>query len=147
MADKVSSKVRSRIMSRIQKYDSKPELLVRRELWRRGYRYRLYAKLPGTPDLIFARARVVVFINGCFSHGCPKHYRPPKSRREYWIPKLERNKARDKAATGKLRRMGWCVLTIWECDAIKAPQNAADKIAKKVDSRIQYGARPLRPTI
>src|SRR5205823_4622097 len=78
-------------------------------------RFQTYSKLPGTPDIVLRDANVAVFVHGCFWHGCPRHYRLPKRNHQYWIPKLERNQARDRANTRALRRLGWSVVTTWEC--------------------------------
>ena len=98
-------------MSRIRSANTRPELLVRRELWQRGLRYRLHQSICGSrPDIIFARTKVVVFIDGCFWHGCPQHYAAPKSRVEFWAKKLSDNVLRDARQTQMLRKAGWCIL-------------------------------------
>ncbi len=118
--DRVTSAVRSQNMARIRAKDTTPELTVRRYLHQKGLRYRLHVPdLPGRPDLVFVRQRICLFINGCFWHGCPKcrdGKRRPKSNREYWLPKIDGNKMRDRFNTGRLRRDGWTVLVIWECE-------------------------------
>ena len=109
---------RSEIMSRIKSRDTKPELMVRKALWAEGFRYRLHdRRLPGKPDLAFGRIKTALFVHGCFWHAhenCP-NFRAPKSRQEYWAPKLERNKSRDLETKRKLEEEGWKVVTIWEC--------------------------------
>jgi DNA mismatch endonuclease, patch repair protein len=111
---------RSRQMSLIRAKDTKPEMIVRRLIHSLGYRYRLHRKdLPGTPDLVFPNRKAVIFVHGCFWHRhddptC-KLARLPKSRLDFWIPKLERNVERDKNNAAALRELGWRVLTIWEC--------------------------------
>lgn len=106
-------------MRRIRKRDTKPELLVRRMAHALGFRFRLYRRdLPGSPDLVFPRLRKIVFVHGCFWHrheGC-RLARLPRSRPDYWIPKLTRNVQRDRRAQAELEREGWQVLTIWECE-------------------------------
>ncbi|WP_332909354.1 very short patch repair endonuclease [Agrobacterium salinitolerans] len=115
-----TSPERSWVMSRVGQKNTKPEMIVRRLVHGMGYRYRLHRKnLPGSPDLVFASRRKVVFVHGCFWHGhadrqC-KLSRPPKSRLDYWGPKLERNKERDSANEEKLKLDGWGVLIVWEC--------------------------------
>ncbi|MDE0173347.1 MAG: DNA mismatch endonuclease Vsr [Defluviicoccus sp.] len=110
---------RSDHMRRIRKTDTKPEMIVRRLAHGLGYRFRLYRRdLPGTPDLVFPRLRKIIFVHGCFWHqhaGC-RLARKPKSRREYWLPKLERNVERDHIAQDELRSRDWSILTIWECE-------------------------------
>jgi len=106
-------------MRRIRKFDSGPELIVRRLTHRLGFRYRLYrSDLPGTPDLAFVNLRKAIFVNGCFWHqhgGCGLA-RLPKTRLEYWIPKLARTRERDLASFLALGELGWQVLVIWECE-------------------------------
>ena len=112
---------RSRNMAAIRGKDTRPELAVRRFLHGKGLRYRLHAaSLPGKPDLVFRSRRTVVFVHGCFWHGCPhcrSGRREVKSNADYWGPKLARNKARDIAARSALEAAGWLVLTIWECQS------------------------------
>jgi DNA mismatch endonuclease (patch repair protein) len=108
-------------MSLIRFRDTKPEMAVRRMLHSMGYRYRLHVKdLPGTPDVVFRRRKKVIFIHGCFWHRHPnpacKLARLPKSRLEFWEPKLEGNRRRDEANLIKLKKMGWNVLVVWECE-------------------------------
>jgi DNA mismatch endonuclease (patch repair protein) len=106
-------------MRRIRKADTRPELIVRRLVHGMGFRYRLHdARLPGSPDIVLRRHRKVILVHGCFwhRHDCPDGRKLPRSRPEYWVPKLERNKRRDEAAEAKLREMGWGVLVVWECE-------------------------------
>ena len=118
--DSLSPKERSERMARVRGKDTRPELLVRRLVFALGYRYRLHARdLPGRPDLVFRKRRKVIFVHGCFWHrhaagGCALA-RLPKSRLDFWLPKLEGNKDRDKRNKRALARDGWKVLTIWEC--------------------------------
>jgi DNA mismatch endonuclease (patch repair protein) len=116
--DNLSAAERSKIMARVRSKDSRPEMLVRRLVYAQGYRYRLHARdLPGCPDLVFRRREKVIFVHGCFWHrhqGCALA-RMPKSRLDFWEPKLEANKQRDARNKRKLAREGWKVLTIWEC--------------------------------
>lgn len=115
--DRLTPERRSALMARIRDKDTAPELLLRRELWRRGFRYRLHRRLHGArPDLIFVGARVVVFIDGCFWHGCPRHYIPPTGNATYWSAKIERNRARDLRNNDALTEAGYTVLRFWECE-------------------------------
>jgi DNA mismatch endonuclease (patch repair protein) len=118
MADVLTPEERSAVMSRVKGKDTKPEMTVRRLIHGMGYRYRLHRRdLPGTPDLTFASRRKVIFVHGCFWHrhdGCPLA-RMPKSRLDFWRPKLEGNKKRDERNIQELRSAGWQVLVIWEC--------------------------------
>lgn len=120
MADIVDPQTRSRMMSGIRGKHTQPEMLVRRLLHAMGYRYRLHAReLPGTPDIVFRRRRLAIFVHGCFWHQHPdpecRLAAMPKSRVEFWKPKLEGNRARDLAHVAALEAMGWKVLLVWEC--------------------------------
>lgn len=111
------SEARSRNMAAIRSRDTKPELFVRRAAHAAGYRYRLHHRgLPGKPDLVFPKYRLAVFVHGCFWHGhvC-REARAPKSNLSYWLPKIRRNMSRDRASARRLRRSGWHVVTIREC--------------------------------
>jgi len=105
-------------MRRVRSENTKPELIVRKLAHGLGYRFRLHRKdLPGKPDLVFAGRRKVIFVHGCFwhQHNCKRGARKPATRREYWLAKLQRNVDRDKTVIRRLRRMGWGVMVIWEC--------------------------------
>ena len=121
MADTVTPHRRSEIMSNIRAKGMKPEMAVRRLVHAMGYRYRLHRRdLPGKPDLVFPGRRKVIFVHGCFWHqhsdpAC-RIARRPRSNQHYWLPKLERNVARDAEHQVQLSELGWDVLVIWECD-------------------------------
>lgn len=103
-------------MAQIRSKDTKPEMIVRRYLHSKGYRYRKNVKsLPGTPDIVLRKYGVAIFIHGCFWHGHATHMRMPKTNREFWETKIMRNRQRDEISKEKLRRMGWSVMTVWEC--------------------------------
>lgn len=105
-------------MARIKKFDTRPEMAVRRLVYAHGHRYRLHARaLPGTPDLVFPRLCKVIFVHGCFwhRHSCRDGRKLPSGKHDYWIPKLARNVARDASDSEKLRALGWDVLVVWEC--------------------------------
>lgn len=109
---------RRRIMQAVKSKDTGPELAVRRLLHGMGYRFRLHRRdLPGTPDIVLPKYRKAIFVHGCFwhSHGCSKG-QPPKSRRDYWLPKLEQNVERDRRKIEQLEREGWKVLVVWQCE-------------------------------
>ena len=107
---------RSAVMARIKSKDTKPELIVRRYLYQHGYRYRKNVHgLPGTPDIVLRKYRVAVFVHGCFWHGHEADSHLPHSNTAFWQKKIERNKLRDERNKEALRRMGWNVVTIWEC--------------------------------
>ena len=107
---------RHRCMSRIRGRDTKPELVVRRWLWRQGYRYRLYVKsLPGRPDIVMRKWRTVIFVNGCFWHGHDCQCHRPATNAKFWQDKIERNRERDARNQALLQAAGWHVIVIWEC--------------------------------
>ena len=123
--DKLSKLQRHNNMAAIRSKDTKPEMIVRKGLWRR-FRYRLnYKRLPGHPDLVLRKYRTCIFVNGCFWHvhqvamqtldnsGCCKI---PKTNRDFWVAKIRRNKERDKEEQRKLAEMGWHCITVWECE-------------------------------
>ncbi len=116
--DTLTPQERSERMSRVRNGGGKAEMIVRRLVHGMGFRYRLYsAKLPGKPDLTFPRLRKVIFVHGCFwhRHDCPNGRRLPKSRLDFWAPKLARNKQRDAEVQLALRGLGWDYLIVWEC--------------------------------
>jgi DNA mismatch endonuclease (patch repair protein) len=117
--DNLTPERRSENMRRIKSKDTKPERQVRSLLSSCGYRYRLHrADLPGCPDIVFPKKAKAIFVHGCFwhMHGRCTAGRFPRSRLDYWVPKLLRNKKRDTTARARLRRMGWSVLVVWECE-------------------------------
>lgn len=133
--DSLSANERSEIMSRVRSKDSRPEMCVRRLAHALGYRYRLHAKdLPGTPDMVFRSRGKVVFVHGCFWHrhaNC-RLARLPKSRPEFWLPKLQGNAARDRRNQARLRRLGWRCLTVWECQ-LRDPEAIGRRLKKFLD--------------
>lgn len=130
MTDKLTPKQRHKCMSHIRAKNTKPEVLVRKWLWKDGFRYRLYVKgLPGSPDIVIRKYKIAIFINGCFWHGhdvsspsgepediisstCCKI---PKTRTDFWTAKIARNRQRDAMNYYRLKQMGWTVLVVWEC--------------------------------
>lgn len=116
MTDRISPEARSCLMKRIRLRNTGPELALRRKLWALGLRYRLTSNppLPGKPDILFPGTKIAVFVDGCFWHGCPTHGHIPKSRMEYWRPKIARTQQRDTKTNAKLASMGWHVLRFWE---------------------------------
>jgi DNA mismatch endonuclease, patch repair protein len=117
-------------MRRIRKTDTKPEMIVRRLLHAMGYRYRLHDKrLPGNPDIVLPRHRKVILVHGCFwhRHDCPDGRKLPRSKPDYWGPKLERNRQRDEQGVAQLRELGWDVLVVWECE-LKPAAALVDKL-------------------
>ena len=119
LADTLSRQERSERMSRIRNKNSAPEMKLRRLVHGMGFRYRLHVKdLPGTPDLVFPGKRAVIFMHGCFWHRHPecRLARLPKSKLDFWKPKLEANRQRDLVLQQQLRDLGWRVLVVWECE-------------------------------
>lgn len=109
---------RRRIMQSVKQKNTKPELVVRQVLHRLGYRFRLHRKdLPGCPDIVLPRHRKAIFVHGCFWHwhGCPKG-QLPKSRLDYWLPKLQGNVNRDRTKIEQIESLGWNVLRVWQCE-------------------------------
>jgi DNA mismatch endonuclease, patch repair protein len=132
MADTLTREQRSRQMARVRSRDTVPELIVRGLVHGWGYRYRLHVPaLPGRPDLVFPRLRKVIFVHGCFwhQHHCQRGDRLPTSRVNYWREKLDRNKRRDKRHCAALRKLGWKVLVVWECETAARRR---DKLAKRM---------------
>jgi len=130
MGDVHSKTVRSYNMSRIRSKDTQPELLIRRFLFANGLRYRLYdKKLPGKPDIILKKFRTVIFVHGCFWHGhdnC-KYFVVPKTRTEFWLDKIERNKKRDKENAALLKNNGWNIIIVYECQLKKRKTGSSIK--------------------
>jgi DNA mismatch endonuclease (patch repair protein) len=134
MSDVLTAEQRRYNMSRIKGQDTIPELKLGKKLFEMGVRgYRLNCKLPGKPDLVFARKRLAVFIDGCFWHKCPVHFVQPETRTEFWINKIDSNVARDAKVNARLEETGWRVLRFWEHEIREDPQKAATKIAKCLD--------------
>ena len=130
--DKISAEQRHKNMAATKSKDTKPEMIVRRGLWSRGFRYRLNSpKLPGHPDLVLRKYRTCIFVNGCFWHGhgvtlpemvdegriaSSECCKIPQTNRGFWVAKIRRNQQRDKEEQQQLARMGWHCITVWECE-------------------------------
>ena len=136
MADVFTKSKRSQIMALVRSKDTSPELIVRSTLHRLGYRFSLSSnKLPGKPDIVLSRFHKLIFVHGCFWHqhkGCKASERP-SSNSEYWNKKLDRNVARDKRNIATLRKSGWDVLIIWECQ-IRRKTTLLKKLEKFIKS-------------
>jgi DNA mismatch endonuclease (patch repair protein) len=117
MTDTLSKSERSKNMSNIKSKNTSLEVRVRSYLHRKGFRYRIHAQLPGKPDLVFPKKKIVVFINGCFWHGhdC-ESYKIPATNTIFWSEKIKKNKARDILNIKKLEASGWSVITVWQCE-------------------------------
>lgn len=144
MADIVSVEKRSSMMAAVRRKNTKPELNLRRALHRAGLRFRLHRRdLPGTPDIVFPRARVAVFVNGCFWHrheGCAKST-TPATRTDFWLQKFASNVARDGRTRVFLEQAGWRVIVIWECEV--RTLHAARGAVKLVSSFVKKRTRVL----
>lgn len=120
-------------MSKVHSYNTTPEIIVRKLLHSMGYRFRLQKRdLPGKPDIVMLKHKTVIFVNGCFWHGCPscKHASiRPKTNREYWNRKLNRTIKRDKENILELKKLGWRILVIWECET---KRKEIDKLMEKI---------------
>lgn len=138
--DTLTRDQRSELMARVRARNTKPELAVRKLLFSMGYRYRLHVKsLPGKPDIVFPSRRKIVFVHGCFWHrhaNCSLS-RMPKSRKTFWLGKLEGNRLRDVRVSAALRRDGWSVATVWECQLSKL-----DKLAARLRRFMEAGSGP-----
>ncbi|MBO4499547.1 MAG: DNA mismatch endonuclease Vsr [Bacteroidaceae bacterium] len=136
MSDTLSPQQRHECMSHIHSTSTKPEIRLRKELWRNGFRYRKNDKrLPGSPDIVLPKYRTVVFIHGCFWHGhkdCKK-YVVPKTNTDFWIEKVERNQKRDEDVWRQLEAKGWSVVIVWECELEK---KRFDDTVNRVESDI-----------
>ena len=134
MSDTLSQTQRSYNMSRIRGKNTKPEILVRKGLHARGFRFRLHnKKLPGSPDIVLPKYGVAIMVNGCFWHGhkgC-RYANEPKSNVDFWQAKIARNRHRDEVTTAHLEALGWHVITIWECEL-----RGADKSLRRIDELI-----------
>lgn len=129
MVDHVSAERRSRIMARVGQKDTKPEMILRRALFSLGYRYRLHSHLlPGRPDLVFPARKKAIFVHGCFwhGHGC-RWGKLPKTRLDYWGPKIRANVERDERALTKLAEGGWSAYVIWQCE-LRQPECAIERV-------------------
>lgn len=122
MTDRLSPERRSALMARVRSRDTLPELALRRSLRRLGVSYRSYRKVAAaTVDVVLPERRTAVLVHGCFWHGCPRHYKPPKSRVLYWSEKVRANRDRDRRQIARLRSAGWKVLVVWSHELRRDP--------------------------
>lgn len=157
--DKLSPHQRHTNMAAIRSKNTKPEMIVRRGLWSRGYRYRLnHKRLPGHPDLVLRKYKTCIFVNGCFWHGhnvnidtfessaCCKI---PSTNREFWVKKIHRNMERDTEERDQLSEMGWYSITVWECQLKpKVREKTLESIAMKLNQiwLKEHGVKPVTYT-
>ena len=143
MPDRMTPEQRHDCMASIHSEDTRPEQAVRRELWRRGYRFRICVRtLPGTPDIVLPKYRTCIFVNGCFWHGhkgCSK-FVMPKTRTEFWANKIARNQERDLVNIQRLESIGWSAITVWECELSKSGiENTMEKIeSMRAENRTKW---------
>ncbi|WP_445679989.1 very short patch repair endonuclease [Radicibacter daui] len=142
MVDVVSPAVRSRMMAGIRGSNTKPELVVRKGLHARGFRFRLHADdVPGKPDLILPRFRAAIFVHGCFWHGHHCHlFKLPSTRREFWSDKIGRNRIRDNTVRGQLDETGWRRLVIWECALKGRTRLGVDDVLDRTEAWLRGSA-------
>ena len=112
--DVLTKEQRSFCMSQIRGKNTKPELMLRKTVWKLGLRYRIHYSLPGRPDIVLVKKKIAVFVDGCFWHGCPVHGVKPKTNRKFWEDKIRANILRDQRNTTRLSNEGWIVLRFWE---------------------------------
>lgn len=141
MADRLSPDQRHLCMSHIHGKDTKPEIFVRKALWRLGFRYKLNdPTLPGKPDVVFPKYHTVIFINGCFWHGHPgcKKARIPVTNEEFWKSKILSNVNRDQVNISSLKRNGWNVILVWECELSTKEKRAAtvEYLSSEISKRL-----------
>ncbi len=135
VGDVMTPEQRSRCMSRIRSSDTKPEMIVRRALWRCGLRFRTKTRLPGRPDIVFPTERVAVFVDGCFWHCCPQHQVQPSTNAAFWQKKLSGNVERDRRTKQLLIADGWIVLRFWEHDVDLRAESVVRRIHRRVVQR------------
>ena len=128
MSDVLTPQQRSYCMSQIRRRDTKPEMAIRRSLWRLGVRYRVKNKLAGKPDIVFPGKKLCIFIDGCFWHKCPDHFQTPKTNTDFWVLKIEGNVERDRFVNKALRDQGWKVLRFWEHDVKASIESVIEQI-------------------
>ena len=138
---------KSEQMARVRSRDTDAEVLLRRALWAAGLRYRVTArKLPGTPDVTFGPARIAIFVDGCFWHGCPVHYTQPRANEAFWQEKLRRNRARDAKVDAQLASIGWLPVRLWEHEIYEDIQAVVEKVRHLIEVRrtapASRGSRP-----
>lgn len=128
MPDVLTPEQRRKCMSSVRGTNTKPELLLRKALWRKGLRYRLKSELPGKPDIVLARYKIAIFVDGCFWHNCPAHGSLPETNKSFWEKKIARNVERDHQVNALLEQNGWLVIRIWEHEIKQSIEKVIEKI-------------------
>ena len=137
MADTFSKKKRSEIMSRVKSKDSKIETLFRKELWRRGFRYRKNpGKYFGKPDIVLKKHKAVILIDSCFWHGCKRHCRMPTTRKDYWNNKIARNIKQDRQVLAYYKKSDWKIFRIWEHQIKTSVENTTSILINKLRTNL-----------
>lgn len=135
MTDILSPSQRKLNMSHIRGKNTGPEIKLRKLLWTRGVRgYRIHYNLPGKPDIVFTKKKIVIFVDGCFWHKCPICFQEPDTRKEFWMKKIGTNVDRDLKITKQLQEEGWTVLRFWEHEIRKTPDDVVEKIIQRLKS-------------
>ena len=132
---------KSEQMSRVRGADTGPEMALRRALWRAGLRYRVRPKIPGRPDLAFVGCKIAVFVDGCFWHGCPEHYKASATNVAFWSEKIARNQRRDREVEIALTKLGWTVMRYWEHEVDGDFVSVVERIRATVVRAREDGAR------
>lgn len=131
MTDVLNQDQRKLNMSHIRAKNTKPEVKLRKFLSAAGFRgYRIHFNLPGKPDIVFTKKKIVIFIDGCFWHKCSVCFQEPETHKEFWMKKIQSNVERDKKINEQLKNDGWTVIRIWEHDIRKSPENVVSEITK-----------------
>lgn len=143
MVDVVDKRTRSRMMSGIRGKNTRPELIIRKALFSKGFRYKLHdKKLPGKPDLVFPEYSSVIYIHGCFWHGHDCHlFKWPSTRPKFWKTKINRNREVDKKNYKQLKKDSWFILTIWECAIKGKTRRTLDEVIAKSEHWLLYETR------
>ncbi len=123
---------KSEQMARVRGADTGPEMALRRALWRAGLRYRVHPRIPGRPDLAFVGRKIAVFVDGCFWHGCPEHYKASATNAAFWSEKIARNQRRDREVETALMKLGWTVMRYWEHEVEGDLASVAERIRATV---------------
>ena len=134
MTDVLTPEQRRKNMSHIHSKNTSPELKLRKLLWDSGIRgYRIHYHLPGKPDIVFTKKKVVIFVDGCFWHKCPVCFRPPATNTKFWKEKLQKNVERDLRINSDLQSAGWVVLRFWEHEIRKSPEDVLTRICAELE--------------
>ena len=137
---------KSEQMARVRGVDTGPEMALRRALWRAGLRYRVRPRITGQPDLAFVGCEIAVFVDGCFWHGCPDHYKASATNAGFWFEKITRNQRRDREVEVALAKLSWTVLRYWEHEVEGDLESVVDRIRSAVVRSPDKGARALADT-